>query len=504
MMPPVSPCGLIVDFVRSYIRGKWRLYPTRPDLLTDAFLYKPPDGTRAVNAMHPFGSANWNKDKNIYPYTAVGQQFYAGAQWYDGTPPENLPPNALPWPDSDLSADLTPADPPIVRGNFDERCFTVFHPGVDLDPEQFFDPDISDCCWQRVLARLCELLVRPDPTDVLEFSNAVQLLWPGAAININPGNSVVDRIALVKDDRRQIIFRVGTQSWGEIFLQSFHLNQRAVDRGAFSTSGDWFEQSTDDIDYLDDVGYDDTLPTWFVGHSRGGAVNWLTARRLTDPFPARRVQVLTFGVPKVGDDDCVRRGNIRDSRHLANVGDPIPFIPPRQPLWEFLIPLYGLVNYNAMGTWQPFPIYQRVGGGQRPQLIIPNDLAWEDLADMIGEILAGRVPDPVAQHFMASYVAALAVCCSRPHFPFSDELWQTLFGLPDNAIGGVVVSGRGELAGYAGRGGLILGGPSAGFVGSGGLKIDGAGVVVYTPPDHILMESSGDVLTETSGVILLE
>lgn len=67
-----------------------------------------------------------------------------------------------------------------------------------------------------------------------------------------------------------------------------------------------------------------------TGHGLGGAVAQLAAAELANWFPKKDVSVYTFAAPRVGDaafsaylDDVAK-----DSHHLANKGDPVPFIPP--------------------------------------------------------------------------------------------------------------------------------------------------------------------------------
>lgn len=230
-MPPVSPCGQVVDFVRSCQRGFWRLYPSRPDVLTPGYHYFTEPTRRALETPHSFGSANWTKDGFIYPPVAIGQVHDAGVEWYDGEAPERVPPDQFIFDPGLFQVDQ-PFPPPRVdvRDGFDERCYLIGHPGVDLDIEAFFRPDVTDCCWQRVLARLCELLTEPTPAALTEFDQAVALLWgPDFTTLIFPGGTTVNRYAWITGPQFQIVLRVGTQSWAELWRQVWHgLNPRTI------------------------------------------------------------------------------------------------------------------------------------------------------------------------------------------------------------------------------------------------------------------------------------
>jgi hypothetical protein len=70
---------------------------------------------------------------------------------------------------------------------------------------------------------------------------------------------------------------------------------------------------------------------FFTGHSLGGAVATVAAAEMQKRFPGMSVNLITFGAPKVGDDDYATSVNQllkgRVSRN-ENAGDPVPCIPP--------------------------------------------------------------------------------------------------------------------------------------------------------------------------------
>lgn len=70
---------------------------------------------------------------------------------------------------------------------------------------------------------------------------------------------------------------------------------------------------------------------WATGHSRGGALATLTARRLQSAgIP---VGVCTFGAPRVGDSDFVQNFRPRVHYRVENFRDPVPFLPLRGYDW---------------------------------------------------------------------------------------------------------------------------------------------------------------------------
>jgi hypothetical protein len=476
-MPPVSPCGRVVDYVRSCFRGYWRFFPDQPDALTYGWLYFAPEGTATIAGPHSFGSGFWNKEQGVYPSFPTGHDPYQGTQWYDGKPPDDLPPDQQIFPTSDFALDLDlPVTPPATRNGFDARCYVVFAPGVDFPVELFYRPDVVDCCWQRVLATLLWWMSNPFPDALDKFRAAVMELWgPDFALVILPLDSEVDRFAWINGPHFQIILRVGTQSWAEIFEQAWHGLQAAHNFGAFSTSPVWHDEALSLVGTLNALGFDPEKPVTFCGHSKGGAVLWILARMMIGANANRDIDVLTFGIPKVGDFRMRNQNFLRETRHVIHRQDVIPLIPPNPISFPLLIPVTSLQQRNNFETWQNFSVYQIVGDGWGNGMEPATELAWQTYTAWIGDILTGQVPGAIAQHFLHSYVAALPECCQDPHFPFTPTLWEMLFGEPDNRDGGMMIGNLGGSLNLPLATGIEIGGAGAWNVAEGGLMIGGAG-----------------------------
>jgi pimeloyl-ACP methyl ester carboxylesterase len=491
-----------VDYLRSCQRGFWRFFPTRPDILTEGFHYFAPEGTDSIGAPHSFGSAGWLKDGMTSPEYPTGQLLSAGTQWYNGQSPEPLPPDQQIFDPAAFSADLTypPAPAVRLRGGFDERCYVVFHPGVDIDINEFLRPDITDCCWQRVLARLCELLTEPYATALADFNAAVALLWPDYRVVIFPPDTTLDRWALIEGPTFQILLRVGTQEWSEIFTQAWHLNLPAHNYGAFGTSTEWFEQSSAMVDQLIAIAFDPAKPVYFVGHSRGGAVLWILARRMAEVASRTGLEVLTFGCPRVGDSRMIEQRSIRRMRHVIHRQDVIPLVPPNPILWPALRLLFAAVTIDAFASWEPFPLYQITGDGWGNGMEPSGTLPVNIVAAYIRLLLNGQPIAPIEQHSLSSYVAALGDCCEGRAFPFPEQFWIILFGADALNPGGGMWGGIGDRPGSAGVGGLAIGGPDSMTQGSGGLEIGGAG----DQYDGIITETNIPIISESGSYLIVE
>jgi hypothetical protein len=400
------------------------------------------------------------------------------------TPPDNQI-----FPTSAFAADFTFQDPPpAVKNGFDARCYVIGHPGIDIDVDELLRPDVVNCCWQRAMCMMLYLLTEPRPNAIADFRAACALLWgDDAVITIIPPNDITDRWAWIETDTYQILFRVGTQEWAEIFEQSFHGLQPPSDYGTFSTSPVWFDESTEMSNALNAFGWDPNKRVTMIGHSKGGAVLYILARRMLINNPDRSIDVLTFGSPKVGDTRLVEQDGIRAARHVIHRQDVVPLIPPNSSLLPLLDEVFPLLNLAPVTRWQNFRIYQITGDGWGNGIEQAGELAWQTYSAWISLLLAARVPEPIEQHFLSSYVAALAECCDGPVFPFSTQYWQLLFGDVIHAPGGNMIGGGAKLDWTQGT--------------DTGLAIGGAGTVYA---NFILQEDAYPIVDENGDPILLE
>ena len=176
-------------------------------------------------------------------------------------------------------------------------------------------------------------MTEPYPTAINDFRSAVADFWgPTFSLTIFGLTSTVDRYAWIKGPRYQIVLHVGTQSWREIFTQVWHGLRPPTDKGLFSTEPIWYDLSSAMLTALQNAGFDADLPTTFVGHSKGGAICWLAARRMIFANGARSIDVLTFACPKVGDTRAVQNDGLRVTRHVIQRQDAIPLLPPNSPI----------------------------------------------------------------------------------------------------------------------------------------------------------------------------
>lgn len=91
MIPPVSPCGLVVERMRSAYTTRVRFYADT-DADTEVTWYRVPDGTPCLPLATLFGSANWEQPNGprsgmAFGYVGQGEQLSADRPWRNGSAP---------------------------------------------------------------------------------------------------------------------------------------------------------------------------------------------------------------------------------------------------------------------------------------------------------------------------------------------------------------------------------------------------------------------------------
>lgn len=501
-MPPISPCSRVVDMVRSCFEGKWRFFANRPDLLTAGYHFFVSADTPAINGLHPFGSGVWTKDGGRYPDFPVGQVMSEGQTWYPGEAPAPLPPDNQVGATAQFSERVLypPSPVPRLRHGFDERCYVVRHPGVDIDLIPSLRPDIFDCCWQRVLARLLELLHDATPASVTKFTDIASAIW-GPEFTVKVRAMPFDgplRYGLILHPKFQIVLLPGTKTFDALWQELRNGISRPAHRdGLFYSDKDWCTQSRLLTTRLQQEGWLPDVPQTLVGHSRGAVHAAMIAVRAKMVDNLRDIHLLTFASPKPGDKQIVWHVNRLKANHVVNEEDIVPNLPPEIELSTNV----GIFVIRELGglppSWQRYPLYQimrQQGPDFRP---LPNltDRTW---LDIIRAWVRNEEPAAIAQHFLSAYVARLASCCNRPVFPFSPNAWTMLFGEEDNNIGGVLLGGE-AFTTHSEIGGVVVGGsgqimyPTV-VVGAGGILANGS--LGIPPAPHV---GTGGILAGGSG-----
>jgi len=256
----------------------------------------------------------------------------------------------------------------------------------------------SDADYRRIaltMARLCGLAYRNDPTTAdpdmrAEFPQAINLSHP-----------TTEGFVCANDDHLVIVIR-GTDEPDDWlanldFTQMNHYGG-AIHRGFWLALNQIWSEVVELIEQLDNG----RQHIWVTGHSLGGALAVLVAKRLEEEY--RRPQaVFTFGAPRVANPSAVAAFDAIPFFRFVNYDDLVPYLP-----FRFLGPKFvhlGDVYYFTRGG--------RLVDGARPWLAlfchagraIVLALAWYTVGREKAIYIASA---GIREHAIGEYIAKLA------------------------------------------------------------------------------------------------
>ena len=167
---------------------------------------------------------------------------------------------------------------------------------------------------------------------------------------------------------------------------------------------------------------------FFSGHSMGGVVSTITAARIRQGTPARKISYLTFGSPKPGDQRLSDVIGSFSGTSLVNDTDLITVLPPdRLTLTPVEIAL-GVPTLFAWVDWvrEPNRIEMDAMGQQ-----FTNESPVLDFATLLSfatTALDGGAIATIFTHSITEYRRRLSLRCPRCGWPLSAELCALLNG----------------------------------------------------------------------------
>lgn len=400
-------CGYAVEWVRSCKKSKWRL--TRgSDRLRPGFYYFSPAGTPFYPGFHLLGSRDWvSGDRNPFEEQPLGE-WSGPTEWYDGTPPIVLP---LPVSVGDVDCIANGERPglPIINDACAE-CTRNLPDACYLSEETLASKtNVMDCVFGWKSAKI----IFAAYTDLAAAAAQVDDLFQGAAVVTT--FPVVDTvlpsgvIAIVGDTA--FIWLTGTSNFQQLAIQGLLFGEGPADQGAYGCS-ELYEAAATAVGHrLTDAGGGTCTRVVLCGHSYGGAAIYVLAAKMRLNDFTRAIEVLTFGMPKPGDDKLRDIVDRLRQRHYVNELDPIPYAPPRPRDFVELLFMMALgLSLQWARFFRPSQLTVITQDGQLRHTdadLIPDGLLN---ALLLAQINAAS-PPVFSDHFVASYVTALAAAC---------------------------------------------------------------------------------------------
>lgn len=400
------------------------MFQNAPEIVLPGRYYFAPEGTPHYEQVHVYGSRNWMAGEFAEP--SVLGEVATGRRWSNGAAPPRLP---LPrivggepcvrdgafWP---VPGDL----PRTVIDGMDSRCFA---------PDFVAPPDPQICALdapalQAAVARLLELVYEEEFLEIKGIMNA----WFGLPTQLSsfPVNEELPaRDYFRLPDGGYMVLISGTTTPQQWALQGFSALAGPTDFGAFSSNAVWVHTASVMLDEMLAQSFDHTKPIFLAGHSYGAAVAALLAARFKFWAPDRDVCLLTYGLPKPGDQRTVN--HVVASKHvdIATAEDVVTALPPDlRELAPFsaLLP-FGLADLWA--SWRPLPSYLVVQADASAAWSSPPYMDSGLLGPLLALVLAGDPLPTFAAHLIGTYVARLKARQPAVAWPLTAPAWALLF-----------------------------------------------------------------------------
>jgi len=340
-----------VEWVRSAFVSSWFLYRDT-DVQTRGRYVFAPASTPHYEGLHNLWSKSWVTEY-LEDQPALGEVVAAKRVYDTGVPGAVAPVAGLVGTaDCIRNGESYPSgQTDQLRGGWPLTCYDLNPPAANSPPPPV---DLLDCHVQRLFAEISDLLYRGNGSlavaplqDALPLATITRVPnssspYPGSLVAVNGSETVV-----------VVSGTTNAQQWA---LQAMFGASGQTDYGYYATLRLWNDAAGVILRRIDDAGADAAGPVRLVGHSYGGAVVALVAIRYRLGNPGRDIQVLTYGMPKPGDDRVSNLLSLVTQVHLVNSDDPVTFLPPSGPelaMVDWLVPLSVQVRWG---------VYQRPGG----------------------------------------------------------------------------------------------------------------------------------------------
>lgn len=298
---------------------------------------------------------------------------------------------------------------PPIAGNpnpfklgFDARCFLPV-PAQPPAPPTF--PDVFDRAHQIIFAQALDLQYTSPPAAQAKLD---ELLGTPVKTYSAPNNATaLPSLCLAQYAQCNVVLVSGTTNdmqWALQGMGSILGPRRFV---AYATSPFWIEQQQIMMRIIFAFNFDLALPFVFCGHSYGGVLCTLSVADYVLAAPTRDIQLLTFGMPRPGDQRLADVLRFARSCHFARDDDPVPGLPPTGPELSALFEAIPRAWFNSWFPWRSPPGCRVLHADGQDDEGTPPGAGITILRTIAAQVLAGDPVGPFAGHLIPAYVAWL-------------------------------------------------------------------------------------------------
>jgi len=298
-------------------------------------------------------------------------------------------------------------------------CCYVALPADPLRLEQVSTNDPGFQLWSAAMARAS---YEGSSTNMLALA---EILWGTPdTLTFHPNNpaSLIPGYAILRYPNLTIVVVSGTTTPEQWAVQIVQGTQAPVNSGWYSTLPLWREAA---VTVLTDLVGDDVpsgQPILVIGHSYGGVIATQVAATYKRADPTRVVKLVTFGMPRPGDQRLADVVNRLETTNLQNSGDPFPALPPQEFWWPIW---FGFAGAIGLFNWSQYKI-----GGEKRELFtdgttgpvyVSTALQDQMLAILASVIVIAPPPDFTAHQVQAYYNRLLLGAAAGTTWPVTPD-----------------------------------------------------------------------------------
>lgn len=398
-------CGYAVEMLRGCYETAWKLFRGSPRL-RKGYYYPAPASAPAYPGSHNLWSRRWVSDEG-WEDAALGEAAVPI------TIIKPNPPRLLPLPVVVGSPDcIENGENPSLSYSTDncERRGRLL-PLACYSVRDFFEwqTDVLDCRF----AYQCARILAEQYTNLDTAQGMIEFML-GAGTDVTTFSQIGETIpncAVAVKGTNCFVFITGTTNAQQAALQTLYFTVGLRDQGGYSSSSFYVDAAEEIESHILAAGGGTATRMVLIGHSYGGAVCAVIAARLRINDPVRRVEMVTFGRPKPGDQRMADLlGTLRQA-HWAAWDDPVPWLPPDG---NGLLDLFGFLGAALFFQWVRY-------GRLSHTVQITEDIEFvasdENLLDqgtmtqIAIVIQAAAAPAPFFGHFISTYAQRLRGGC---------------------------------------------------------------------------------------------
>lgn len=315
-----------------------------------------------------------------------------------------------------------------MANGFPFACYT---PAIAVDPWWPILSAWNSCSMQFFYSTLLWWSYLDEPGWMTTAFDL--LLPPSITATWHVGSGLIPDMMTLKTPTCSVIIINGTQNFQQWACQAFYGIQPPQNFGIYSTLPLWYHASNVANSYATMDGLDPLKPIMIVGHSYGGAAASNLAARYKTANPARDVQTMTFGSPRVGDNRLRAFLDTLPGISLANDADIVTALPPDLlTLFPVSVAL-GLSSLLVWADWIQESNRALMASDGSLTFNVSPTLGTTLLLSLTNLILLGQpFPDFVA-HWIEQYRQRILIRCPVEEWPVNHPtwLWLNKIGFPD-------------------------------------------------------------------------